>query len=96
MQFVIGGLIFAIGLALIIAGAEGSGANLFQAVTGKAPAGSSTTSGAASALDALAKADGTGTGSGELGPGNGDDGTGGQPSIGGGGLPELPPGAVAV
>jgi hypothetical protein len=51
MQWVIGGLILAIGVALIIAGAEGSGANLFSAITGKTPATSSTS--AASSLQAL-------------------------------------------
>jgi hypothetical protein len=44
VQWIFGALIVGVGLTLIIAGAQGSGNSLYEAVTGKTPAGSASTS----------------------------------------------------
>lgn len=56
MQYVVGALIVVLGIAMVIAGATGSGAGLFTAVTGKAPGSTSsatTDSATTAALAAL-------------------------------------------
>jgi hypothetical protein len=50
VQWIFGALIVGVGLTLIIAGAQGSGNSLYEAVTGKTPKGSASTSATASAI----------------------------------------------
>lgn len=61
MEWVLGGLILALGFTLIIAGAQGTGEQLYSAVTGKTPAGSSKTSTTASAITTALNGAGVGT-----------------------------------
>jgi hypothetical protein len=44
VQFVLGGVIVVVGLTLIVAGAQGTGTNLYEAVTGKTPLAAQTQS----------------------------------------------------
>lgn len=70
MSWVIGGLLAVLAIALVIAGATGHAAQLFQGVTGKSTAGGSTTSSTTSsqavdaALASLAQAGTAGAGPG--------------------------------
>lgn len=95
MQFVIGGLVVFIGLALIISGAEGSGGQLFAAVTGKEPANATAagSSSVATALLGIARANGIDTNP-ALPPGSDDQGGPGE--LGPGSAGELGSGSGAV
>lgn len=64
MEWIIGAIIIAVGLTLVIAGAQGSGEQLYTAVTGKTPVGSSKTSATSNAIgDAIGDAAGAAVGS---------------------------------